>query len=140
MANRGVNKMTLIGTLGQDPESRPLPNGNSVCNLSVATGEVWTDKQSGQKMERTEWHRVVLYGKIAEIATSYARKGSQVYIEGKLKTREWEKDGIKRYTTEIIVDQEGTMQLLGKPPAQQAGNGNDDADSGDDSFRNDPNF
>ncbi|TXR38634.1 single-stranded DNA-binding protein [Ectopseudomonas mendocina] len=110
---RGVNKVILVGTCGQDPETRYLPNGNAVTNLSLATSEQWTDKQTGQKVERTEWHRVSLFGKVAEIAGEYLRKGSQVYIEGKLQTREWEKDGIKRYTTEIIVDMQGTMQLLG---------------------------
>lgn len=119
---RGVNKVILVGTCGQDPEVRYLPNGNAVTNLSLATSEQWTDKQSGQKVERTEWHRVSLFGKVAEIAGEYLRKGSQVYIEGKLQTREWEKDGIKRYTTEIIVDINGTMQLLGgRPQGQQQG-------------------
>lgn len=113
---RGVNKVILVGTCGQDPEVRYLPNGNAVTNLSLATSEQWTDKQSGQKVERTEWHRVSLFGKVAEIAGEYLRKGSQCYIEGKLQTREWEKDGIKRYTTEIIVDINGTMQLLGGRP------------------------
>ena len=117
---RGVNKVILVGTCGQDPEVRYLPNGNAVTNLSLATSEQWTDKQTGQKVEKTEWHRVSLFGKIAEIAREYLRKGSQVYIEGKLQTREWEKDGIKRYTTEIMVDMRGTMQLLGgRPDAQQ---------------------
>lgn len=110
---RGVNKVILVGTCGQDPETRYLPNGNAVTNLSLATSEQWTDKQTGQKVEKTEWHRVVMFGKVAEIAGEYLRKGSQVYIEGKLQTREWEKDGIKRYTTEIVVDMQGTMQLLG---------------------------
>lgn len=114
---RGVNKVILVGTCGQDPEVRYLPNGNAVTNLSLATSEQWTDKQSGQKVEKTEWHRVSLFGKVAEIAGEYLRKGSQVYIEGKLQTREWEKDGIKRYTTEIVVDMQGTMQLLGGKPA-----------------------
>ncbi|MGB9089302.1 MAG: single-stranded DNA-binding protein [Pseudomonas farsensis] len=119
---RGVNKVILVGTCGQDPEVRYLPNGNAVTNLSLATSEQWTDKQSGQKVERTEWHRVSLFGKVAEIAGEYLRKGSQCYIEGKLQTREWEKDGIKRYTTEIIVDINGTMQLLGgRPQGQQGG-------------------
>lgn len=113
---RGVNKVILVGTCGQDPEVRYLPNGNAVTNLSLATSEQWTDKQSGQKVEKTEWHRVSLFGKVAEIAGEYLRKGSQVYIEGKLQTREWEKDGIKRYTTEIVVDMQGTMQLLGGKP------------------------
>ena len=118
---RGVNKVILVGTCGQDPEVRYLPNGNAVTNLSLATSEQWTDKQSGQKVERTEWHRVSMFGKVAEIAGEYLRKGSQVYIEGKLQTREWEKDGIKRYTTEIIVDMQGTMQLLGGRPQNQDG-------------------
>lgn len=89
---RGVNKVILVGTCGQDPEVRYLPNGNAVTNLSLATSEQWTDKQSGQKVEKTEWHRVSMFGKVAEIAGEYLRKGSQVYIEGKLQTREWEKD------------------------------------------------
>ena len=110
---RGVNKVILVGTCGQDPETRYMPNGNAVTNLSLATSEQWTDKQTGQKVEKTEWHRVALFGKVAEIAGEYLRKGSQVYIEGKLQTREWEKDGVKRYTTEIIVDMQGTLQLLG---------------------------
>ena len=110
---RGINKVILIGTCGQDPEVRYMPNGNAVTNLSLATNEQWTDKQTGQQVQKTEWHRVMLFGKVAEIAGEYLRKGSQVYIEGKLQTREWEKDGIKRYTTEIIVDIRGTMQLLG---------------------------
>jgi single-strand DNA-binding protein len=115
---RGINKVILVGTCGQDPETRYLPNGNAVTNLSLATSEQWTDKQSGQKVERTEWHRVSLFGKVAEIAGEYLRKGAQVYIEGKLQTREWEKDGIKRYTTEIIVDMQGKLQLLGSRPQQ----------------------
>ncbi|WP_440062598.1 single-stranded DNA-binding protein [Pseudomonas syringae] len=115
---RGVNKVILVGTCGQDPEVRYMPNGNAVTNLSLATSEQWTDKQSGQKVEKTEWHRVSLFGKVAEIAGEYLRKGSQVYIEGKLQTREWEKDGIKRYTTEIVVDMQGTMQLLGGRPQE----------------------
>ena len=119
---RGVNKVILVGTCGQDPETRYLPSGNAVTNLSLATSEQWTDKQTGQRVEKTEWHRVSLFGKVAEIAGEYLRKGSQVYIEGKLQTREWEKDGIKRYTTEIIVDINGTMQLLGgRPQGQQQG-------------------
>lgn len=113
---RGVNKVILVGTCGQDPDTRYLPSGNAVTNLSLATSEQWTDKQTGQKVEKTEWHRVSLFGKVAEIAGEYLRKGSQVYIEGKLQTREWEKDGIKRYTTEIIVDMQGTLQLLGGRP------------------------
>ncbi|KAI3478989.1 hypothetical protein L1887_59012 [Cichorium endivia] len=120
---RGVNKVILVGTCGQDPETRYLPNGNAVTNLSLATSEQWTDKQTGQKVEKTEWHRVSLFGKVAEIAGEYLRKGSQVYIEGKLQTREWEKDGIKRYTTEIIVDMQGRMQLLGGRPERDNSQG-----------------
>lgn len=118
---RGVNKVILVGTCCQDPDVRYMPNGNAVTNVTLATNESWTDKQTGQKVEKAEFHRVALFGKVAEIAGEYLRKGSQVYIEGKLQTREWEKDGIKRYTTEIIVDMQGTMQLLGgKPEGQQA--------------------
>lgn len=113
---RGVNKVILVGTCGQDPETRYTPSGTAITNLSLATSEKWTDKQTGQPVEKTEWHRVALFGKVAEIAGEYLRKGSQVYIEGKLQTREWEKDGIKRYTTEIVVDMQGTLQLLGGRP------------------------
>ena len=119
---RGINKVILVGTCGQDPETRYLPNGNAVTNLSLATSEQWTDKQTGQKVEKTEWHRVSMFGKVAEIAGEYLRKGSQVYIEGKLQTREWEKDGIKRYTTEVVVDMQCAMQLLGgRPQGDQQG-------------------
>ena len=113
---RGVNKVILVGTCGQDPETRYTPSGTAITNLSLATSEKWTDKQTGQPVEKTEWHRVALFGKVAEIAGEYLRKGSQVYIEGKLQTREWEKDGVKRYTTEIVVDMQGAMQLLGGRP------------------------
>lgn len=115
--SRGINKVIIVGVLGQDPEVKYLTSGNAVCNLSLATNEEWKDKTTGEKKSRTEWHRVVMFGKIAEIAGEYCRKGSQVYIEGKLETREWEKDGVKRYTTEIKVDMQGTMQLLGGKPA-----------------------
>ncbi|WP_144180558.1 MULTISPECIES: single-stranded DNA-binding protein [unclassified Pseudomonas] len=118
---RGINKVILVGTCGQDPEVRYLPNGNAVTNLSLATSESWNDRQTGQRVEKTEWHRVVLFGKVAEIAGEYLRKGSQCYIEGKLKTREWEKDGIKRYATEVHVDINGTLQLLGGRPDNQGG-------------------
>lgn len=110
--SRGVNKVILIGRLGNDPDCRYMQNGNAVTNISLATSESWKDKQTGQQQERTEWHRVSLFGKVAEIAGQYLRKGSKVYIEGRLQTREWEKDGIKRYTTEVIVDMGGQMQML----------------------------
>lgn len=109
---RGINKVILIGNLGNDPDLRYMPNGNAVCNMAVATSDSWKDKQTGQQQERTEWHRVAMFGKIAEIAGQYLRKGSKVYVEGRLQTREWEKDGIKRYTTEVIVDIGGQMLML----------------------------
>ncbi|MDY0207928.1 MAG: single-stranded DNA-binding protein, partial [Pseudomonas sp.] len=109
---RGINKVILIGNVGGDPETRYLPNGNAVTNLTLATSDSWRDKQTGQMQERTEWHRVTFFGKIAEIAGQYLRKGSKIYVEGRLQTREWEKDGVKRYTTEIIVDIGGSMQML----------------------------
>ncbi|AKX43959.1 single-stranded DNA-binding protein [Thiopseudomonas alkaliphila] len=110
--SRGVNKAILVGNLGSDPNIRYTPNGNAVTNLTLATGEIWKDKLTGQHQERTEWHRVVMFGRLAEVASQYLRKGSKVYIEGKLQTREWEKDGIKRYTTEVVVDISGQMQML----------------------------
>jgi len=103
----------LIGNVSVVPESRFLPNGNAMTITTLSTTDCWKNKQTGQLQERTEWHRVVLFGKVAEIAGEYLRKGSQCYIEGRLQTREWEKDGVKRYTTEIVVDMGGTMQLLG---------------------------
>lgn len=106
-----VNKVILIGNLGADPETRYMPNGDAVCNIRVATTESWKDKQSGDKKEITEWHRVVFYRKLAEIAGQYLKKGAPIYIEGALKTRKWQnKAGQDRYTTEIVAD---TMQMLG---------------------------
>ncbi|SER37515.1 MULTISPECIES: single-stranded DNA-binding protein [Pseudomonas] len=111
---RGVNKVILVGNVGGDPETRYMPNGNAVTNVTLATSEAWKDKQTGQQQERTEWHRVVFFGKVAEIAGEYLSKGSQVYVEGQLRTRKWQgQDGQDRYTTEIVVDINGTMQLLG---------------------------
>ncbi|MGL4638519.1 MAG: single-stranded DNA-binding protein [Shewanella sp.] len=113
MGSRGVNKVVLIGNLGEDPSVRYMPNGNAVANVSIATSESWKDQQ-GQQQDRTEWHRVVIFGKLAEIAGEYLRKGSQVYIEGKLQTRKWkDQGGQDRYSTEVIVDQSGSMQMLG---------------------------
>ncbi len=106
---RGINKVILIGNLGNDPETRYLPSGGAVTNITLATSESWKDKQTGQPQDRTEWHRVVFFNKLAEIAGEYLRKGSKVYIEGSLRTREWEKDGVKRYTTEIVANE---MQML----------------------------
>ena len=132
MASKGVNKVIIVGNLGQDPEVRYMPSGDAVANLSLATSESWKDKQ-GQMQEVTEWHRVAIFGNLAEIAGEYLRKGSQVYIEGKLKTRKWQnKEGVDQYTTEIHLDPfNGVMQMLGgkgdnqqqsrqqSPPAQQ---------------------
>lgn len=107
---RGVNKVILIGNLGKDPEVRYTPSGLAVANITLATSESWKDKQSGENVERTEWHRVVFYQRLAEIAGEYLRKGSKVYVEGKLQTRKWQdKNGQDRYTTEIIAD---SMQML----------------------------
>lgn len=114
MASRGINKVILIGNLGQDPEVRYMPNGGAVANLTLATSESWRDKQTGEQRERTEWHRVVIFGKLAEIAAEYLKKGSQVYIEGQLQTRKWQdQSGQDRYTTEVVVNIGGTMQMLG---------------------------
>lgn len=109
MSSRGVNKVILVGSVGQDPETRHLPNGSAVTNFSIATSEVWKDKNSGEKQERTEWSRCVAYQRLAEIIAEYVRKGSKLYVEGKLQTRSWEQDGQKRYATEIIVSE---MQML----------------------------
>lgn len=110
---RGVNKVILIGNLGQDPETRYTPNGNAVVNLNMATDESYKDRQTGQLVPKTEWHRIVMFGKIAEVAGQYLHKGSKVYIEGKLQTRKWQgKDGQDRYTTEVVVDINGQMQML----------------------------
>lgn len=114
MAARGINKVILVGFLGQDPELRYMPNGGAVVNLSLATSETWRDRQDGELREKTEWHRVVVFGKLAEIAGEYLRKGAQVYIEGQLRTRNWLDDaGTTRYVTEIVVGQGGAMQMLG---------------------------
>ena len=114
MATRGVNKVILIGNLGQDPEIRYMPNGGAVANLTLATSESWRDKQTGEMREKTEWHRVVIFGKLAEVAGEYLKKGSQVYIEGSLQTRKWQdQSGQDRYTTEVVVNIGGSMQMLG---------------------------
>ncbi|EMU6255698.1 TPA: single-stranded DNA-binding protein [Escherichia coli O11:H5] len=119
MAVRGINKVILVGRLGKDPEVRYIPNGGAVANLQVATSESWRDKQTGEMREQTEWHRVVLFGKLAEVAGEYLRKGAQVYIEGQLRTRSWEDNGITRYVTEILVKTTGTMQMLGRAAGAQ---------------------
>lgn len=119
---RGVNKVILVGNCGQDPEIRYMPNGNAVANVTLATSESYKDKNTGQAVEKTEWHRVVLFGKLAEITGEYVRKGSQIYVEGKLQTRKWtDQQGVERYTTEIVVDSfTGQMQMLGARQDGQA--------------------
>ncbi len=108
---RGVNKVILVGNLGADPETRSMPSGMTVTNIRIATSESWKDKASGAQQERTEWHNIALFGRLGEIAAEYLRKGSQVYVEGKLRTRKWQdKQGNDRFTTEIIAD---NMQMLG---------------------------
>ncbi len=114
MASKGINKVILIGNLGQNPEIRYMSNGNTITNLNIATSDIWIDKNTGEKKEKTEWHRIILFGKLAEIASKYLTKGSQVYIEGSLQTRKWQdKNGNEKYITEIIVNMNGTMQMLG---------------------------
>ncbi|TNF08232.1 MAG: single-stranded DNA-binding protein [Gammaproteobacteria bacterium] len=152
---RGINKVILIGNLGKDPETRYLPSGGAVTNLTLATSESWKDKQTGQQQERTEWHRVVFFNRLAEIAAEYLKKGSKVYIEGSLRTRKWQgQDGQDRYTTEIVASE---MQMLDSrggssgyddmpPPSQQSpaqnkmpasANTNNVPDPGFDSFDDD---
>jgi len=124
-----VNKVIIVGNLGRDPETRYMPNGEAVTNIAVATTESWKDKSSGEKKEITEWHRITFYRKLAEIAGQYLKKGSQVYIEGRLQTRKWtDKENIERYTTEIIAD---TMQMLGNRQG-----GGDDHEHGNDRQQN----
>ena len=109
MASRGVNKVILVGNVGADPETRYMPNGNAVTNITIATSETWKDKNTGEQQERTEWHRVTFYQRLAEIVAEYVRKGSKLYVEGRLQTRSWEQDGIKRYATDVIANE---MQML----------------------------
>src|SRR5262249_51894527 len=127
-----VNKVILIGNLGRDPEVRYTPNGAAVCNISLATTRNWKNRDSGEKQEETEWHRVVFYDRLAEIAGEYLKKGRPVYVEGRLKTRKWQdKDGVEKYTTEIVAE---TMQLLGG----REGFGGGDEEGGGGSYRREP--
>ena len=114
--SRGINKVILVGNLGQDPETRNMPSGVAVTNISIATSEQWKDKNTGDQKERTEWHKIAFFGRLAEIAAEYLHTGSQVYVEGKLSTRKWQdRDGNDRWTTEVIA---GELQMLGGPPQQ----------------------
>lgn len=126
MASRGVNKCIILGNLGNDPEVKYTASGSAIANLTVATSEEWKDKATGESKSLTEWHRVVLFGKLADVAGEYLRKGSQVYIEGQLRTRKWtDSAGVEKYTTEIVVGMNGVMQMLGgkqdSKPQQQSG-------------------
>jgi single-strand DNA-binding protein len=126
-----VNKVMLLGNLGADPESRTFPNGDAVCNFSIATSTSWKDKDSGEKKEKTEWHRIVMTRKLAEIATQYLKKGSSVFIEGRLQTRKWQtKEGQDRYTTEVVAD---TMKMLGGKDDR-----NSSSNESDDGFNQEP--
>ena len=123
---RGINKVILVGNLGQDPDTKAMPSGMTVCNIRLATSESWKDKQSGEMKEQTEWHSVAMFGRLAEIAGEYLRKGSQVYIEGRLRTRKWQdKQGNDRYTTEIVANE---MQMLGGRGGGMGGGGGGDYD------------
>lgn len=121
---RGINKVILVGNCGQDPEVRYMPNGNAVANVTLATSESYKDKNTGQMVDKTEWHKVIFFGKVAEVVGEYCRKGSQIYVEGKLQTRKWmDQQGVERYTTEIVVDGfTGQMQMLGARQGGQAQN------------------
>ena len=129
MSKRGINKAIILGNLGNDPETRYMPNGNAVTNISVATSESWKDKQSGQMQERTEWHRVAFFNRLAEVAGEYLRKGSKVYVEGSLRTRKWQdQDGNDRYSTEIVANE---LQMLDSRGEQGGGDyGGSDQPSG----------
>ena len=128
---RGINKVILVGNLGADPETRYMPSGSAVTNLTVATNESWKDKATGEQKDRTEWHKVAMFNRLAEIAAEYLRKGSQVYIEGKLRTRKWQdKNGQDRWTTEIVADE---MQMLGGRGGAGGGGGSAPMSSGQDS-------
>lgn len=130
---RGINKVIIVGNLGADPDSRAMPSGNAVTNISVATSESWNDRETGEKQEKTEWHRVVFFNRLAEIAAQYLKKGSQVYVEGKLQTRKWEdKEGNERWTTEVVANQ---MQMLGDRMSKDMSN--DNASSSQSSSDND---
>lgn len=117
---RGINKVILVGNLGADPETRYTPNGTAITTIRIATSESWKDKQTGEQQERTEWHRVKFFGRLAEIAGEYLKKGGQVYVEGRLRTEEYEKDGIKRWSTDIVADE---MQMLGSKGGAAGGEG-----------------
>ena len=135
MSSRGVNKVILIGNLGADPEVRYMPSGDAVANVRIATSESWKDKNSGETHERTEWHNVVFFGKLAEIVKQYLRKGSKIYVEGKLRTRKWQtQEGQDRFSTEVVVDINGVMQMLDSRPGGSSSVPLDDGPGGRSSY------
>ena len=130
----GVNKVIVVGRLGSDPDTRYMPSGSAVTNVSVATSESWKDKETGEKQEKTEWHRVVFFNRLAEIASEYLKKGSQIYVEGRLQTRKWEdKEGNEKWTTEIVANQ---MQMLGE--RMSSGSSSNDRAPAQNTNKNDP--
>ena len=132
---RGINKVILVGNLGQDPETRYMPSGGAVTNVTIATSETWKDKQSGQPQERTEWHRVVFFNRLAEIAGEYLKKGSKVYVEGSLRTRKWQnKEGVDQYTTEIVAAEMQMLDGRGGSGGGGMGGGDNSNSYGDDGY------
>ena len=134
---RGINKVIIVGNLGRDPETRYLPSGGAVTNVSVATSKSWRDRESGEQKDRTEWHRVVFFNRLAEIASEYLKRGSKIYLEGELRTREWEREGQKHYTTEIVVNE---MQMLDSRGGMEGGGGGNFGGSGGQSGRQQDDF
>ncbi len=130
MATRGVNKVILVGNVGKDPETRYLPSGGAVTNLAIATSEQWKDKNTGQPQEKTEWHRVVFFNRLAEIVNEYVRKGSKLYIEGSLRTRSWEQDGVTKYATEIVANEMQMLDTRGMSGGTNDGEYGQDAEPG----------
>lgn len=135
MASRGVNKVILVGNVGKDPETRYMPSGGAVTNVTLATSDSWKDKNTGQPQEKTEWHRIVFFNRLAEIVNEYVRKGSKLYIEGSLRTRSWEQDGITRYATEIVANE---MQMLDSRGAGAGSGGGADDRFGQDMNQDQP--
>lgn len=131
---RGINKVILVGNLGRDPETRYMPSGNAVTNVSVATSKSWKDRDSGEQKDRTEWHRVVFFNRLAEIASEYLKRGSKVYIEGELRTREWEREGQKHYTTEVVANEMQMLDSRGDTPVNDRSNADIQSSSTGDNF------
>jgi single-strand DNA-binding protein len=129
---RGINKVILVGNLGRDPETRYMPSGGAVTNVSIATSKGWKDRDSGEQKERTEWHRIVFFNKLAEIAGEYLKRGSKVYIEGELRTRDWEKDGQKHYTTEVVASEMQMLDSRGEMGGGGSSSGGQDSRQGGD--------